>query len=1297
MILEKFIPNNWHGSILLAGALFGLVTASVTAQNQNIKFDGSLGTAGSNGKNAALLNGPNYAIQIEDGQLESSNLFHSFEAFALTMGETATFESTGITNILTRVTGGAASSIDGGITANANLFFMNPNGVMFGPNSSLNVSGAFTVTTADRINLDPAAGGGVFAVSKAGDATLSSAPIASFGFLTAPSGVRGAVSLEGANLSSSSFHVISGDVTLQDDAQISSVDGPASIISVGPGAGTVDLSQIGSATGPTFEGVDALAAKFGSLGNITVTSDSSIESTNVFAPGAPQKIVIRSGQLQVLNGGSLFALGVDSIPEEGSIDVGTQSLVNVDSMGGGFTNLAANGDLKIKTSSLRVANGGSVATNAFRISLAGITTLTEGGNISIQADDIDVSGGFVEAVTRFSTDAGSISIQSDNLTVQNDGIIRTSTSDEGNAGSIAINAGNVHLAANGHIRSDSDDSGSGGLISIAASNLALRESAIAANSTGSGDGGTIQIKAGAIDLKDSTINSNAANLGLGGTVTVEAKDLQMTDSFIAAFTFGQKDAGNVAVKADNLQISGGEITTSTINSGDAGSIVIEAENLNVTNSGLILSSTGGAGDAGSIRIDAGSMIVSGSGSVSSATYAGGNAGSVTVTADSLDLRDQGAISTSTGGTGNAGRIVVDADVLRVRKGGFIASDTQFFDPVIGTQVGTGSAGSVQIQADSAIIQGQVSTSTSGPGNAGLVDFEAVNLTVDAGIIASITAGTGNGGTISITTDSLNAINGGVVNADTFFSGQGGDINVVANQIKVDGANKALGITSGIEASAFGRGDAGTITVDTGVLEVTNGAFLRVETLGEGRAGDINIDATRIRVDGVNLDLGVATNGPANDAPSVISVQTFGKGEGGSIRIKTRDLEVTNGSVITATTFTEADGGDITINAKSVKVEGVDKVFQDVSAIGAGSITTGAAGQILIATDTLEVLKGGVVRASSVDGPAGSINVRADEILVDGTDPNFGFSSEIDADSFGLGDGGSILLEADTLTITNGGNVGTNAESSGNGGDVRVTARDIFIDGAGQGTFGITAESSGAGDAGSINLNVTGKNTLRMQNGAIVSTKASGQGNAGSIDIDSAGLIILNSGSSINVESLLTNAGSITLDGGSDLILDSSSITARAGQNAGNIEIRVPDTIRLDNSAIIAEAGSNGGNIIIDDARFLLLNNSTLSANAILGTGGFIQIGTDVLFQNNSNITASSEFGADGEVRIDALSDLSAAQAALDAALLDASNDLQERCAVKLPGQRNSFILVGRGGLPVMPGRFLPGHQLLELP
>ena len=91
------------------------------------------------------LTGPELCISpLISGKLVGSNLFHSFGEFNLTAAESATFSGpTSIANILSRVTGGNPSSINGLLRStipSANFFFLNPFGVMFGPNAANSMS-----------------------------------------------------------------------------------------------------------------------------------------------------------------------------------------------------------------------------------------------------------------------------------------------------------------------------------------------------------------------------------------------------------------------------------------------------------------------------------------------------------------------------------------------------------------------------------------------------------------------------------------------------------------------------------------------------------------------------------------------------------------------------------------------------------------------------------------------------------------------------------------------------------------------------------------------------------------------------------------------------------------------------------------------------------------------------------------------------------------------------------------------------------------------------------------------------
>src|SRR5438132_4166709 len=173
-----------------------------------VVLDGSFGTRGA-------LPGPNYMIQASFGRQVGSNLFQSFSQFNLNSSESATFSGPNtVHNILARVTDGNPSSIDGTVNSSipgANLFFLNPAGVIFGAHAQVNVSGSFAVSTANYLKL---ADGGRFYSSLGGGDVLTSAPVSAFGFLTS---APAPVSITGSTLnvaSQKSFSLVAGDITM---------------------------------------------------------------------------------------------------------------------------------------------------------------------------------------------------------------------------------------------------------------------------------------------------------------------------------------------------------------------------------------------------------------------------------------------------------------------------------------------------------------------------------------------------------------------------------------------------------------------------------------------------------------------------------------------------------------------------------------------------------------------------------------------------------------------------------------------------------------------------------------------------------------------------------------------------------------------------------------------------------------------------------------------------------------------------------------------------------------------------
>jgi len=145
--------------ILVVACLLSVLTPRVGSA-QHITIDGRLSPP-------QTLVGPNYTIGANLGKQVGSNLFHSFGQFSLAstpVPESATLTPTGssgpISNVIGRVTGGSQSGIDGAIVSaipGANLYLINPSGIVFGPHATVNVSGSFHASTADYLKMSDGA------------------------------------------------------------------------------------------------------------------------------------------------------------------------------------------------------------------------------------------------------------------------------------------------------------------------------------------------------------------------------------------------------------------------------------------------------------------------------------------------------------------------------------------------------------------------------------------------------------------------------------------------------------------------------------------------------------------------------------------------------------------------------------------------------------------------------------------------------------------------------------------------------------------------------------------------------------------------------------------------------------------------------------------------------------------------------------------------------------------------------------------------------------------------------------
>ena len=265
-----------------------------------VTLDGSLGPSG-------ILTGPDYAITAGLGRQVGGNLFHSFGDFNLRLGESATFSGpNSVSNIIARVTGGHESSIDGLLRSTipgADLFLLNPVGVVFGPHASLDLQGSFHVSTADYLSLGKE---GRFDATHPEASELTVDPPAAFGFLgPAPAGIR----FDGSQIivpTGKTISVVGGDISTEAGSTLQAESGRINLISAWS-EGEVLLS-------------DMKMDSFANLGGITIAAGSSVDVSG--AGGG--EMFICANQL-VLDGSELYSRTTGAQNGKG-IDIGVGSL-----------------------------------------------------------------------------------------------------------------------------------------------------------------------------------------------------------------------------------------------------------------------------------------------------------------------------------------------------------------------------------------------------------------------------------------------------------------------------------------------------------------------------------------------------------------------------------------------------------------------------------------------------------------------------------------------------------------------------------------------------------------------------------------------------------------------------------------------------------------------------------------------------------------------------------------------------------------------------------------------------------
>ncbi len=955
-------------------------------------------------------------FNITGGTQAGSNLFHSFGEFSVPTDFIASFNNaTNIQNIISRVTGGSVSNINGSIRTlgTANLFLINPSGIIFGPNASLDVRGSFVATTANAIQFGNQ---GFFSATNPNTPALLTVNPSAFLFnqiatasiqnnSVAPAGLAPSNTFTATGLrvpDGQSLLLVGGNVSM-DGGGLYAFGGQVEL--GGATAGTVGLNVDSNFLSLSFP--DAVARA-----DVSLSNGSRVD----VSAGDSGSITINARNLDIL-GESSLAAGIG----EGLGTVGSQA---------GNITLNATGAI-------------TVADSSTIYDFVENEAVGNSGNIDITAGTLSVTNGAqLVASTLGQGDAGNVTITA-NGAVRFDGV-----------GSNGVSSGAFSTVEVGAV-------GKGGNVNITAGSLSVTNGAgLTASTLGQGDAGSVTITASGTvrfdGVRSDGVPSSALSrveplaVGNGGNVNIRSESLSVTNgASLSSRTYGQGDAGSVTINAieavsfdgiGSTYVSGAGSSVEAGAVGTGGNVNITTRSLSVTNGAQLGAGTFGVGNAGDVNITAtDSVSLEGTGSNGYPSVAAssvqnpnavGNGGNVNITTRSLSVTNGAQLITSTFGVGNAGNVTIQA------------SEAVSFD-------GVGSNGYSSV-AGSSVEVGAI-------GTGGNVNITTRSLSVTNGAALSVsTAGQENAGDINITARSLSVTNGSQLIASTSGKGDAGNVNIQASEaVSFDNSITSSASNTGAE------GNGGDINITARSLSVSNGAQLIASTSGKGNAGNVNIQASDV----VSFD-GVDMSGYASAAAS--TVEEGAEGKGGSINITTRLLTIKNGAGLTAGTSGKGDAGDINIATKRLSVRDGGRVATSTSGVGRGgtlkvtasdsvelagstpddqsatglfarTLATGNAGNLKIATGQLIVRNGAEVSVSGTSsGNAGNIEVAARSIYLDN-------QGKLIAET-ASGQGGNITLKVqDLLLLRRGSSISTNAgraQADGDGGNITIDTKFI---------------------------------------------------------------------------------------------------------------------------------------------------------------------------------------------------------------------------------------------------------------
>ncbi len=804
------------------------------------------------GNENSLVNQTNNLRQeIRGGARRGSAIFHSFREFNVGKNREVFFANpVGVGNIFTRITGNNFSKINGtlGVLGNANLFLINPNGIIFGKGARLDLNGSFVGTTASSVFFDNGLEFSSLTPNVIPNGIVINFPIG-FGFGGNSENLPGAIRIEGNGQNLQNQSIVGQLAVGRNPSEGLQVPSQQRMYFIGKKIeldGGIITAEGGSINLTSVE-----------KGKVDLNSDWTLNHDRVLNFGPIQLnnealIDVSSPDLNsTLTSGSIEIIGKIINFSNNSIALSQ----NRGSTPGG--NIYINAIEKIEFIGVRANNQDSLnegTAGTIPIELSGVRSETNGNsqargaNIFISSPKVTFESAEITSNTYSEAPSGDIKILGNNIRLFDGTEIRTFTSQTGQSGNIVINAsnnlellGSRNLLNTENINTNTINTlnssiGKGGNIVISTNNLIIENgSGILTFSFPSPLSNNLNYPS-QINGKTGDLTVNAPNITIRGSNFSEgnnpASDPQNTEqvvvnSNIGSLTTNSLDSGNVTIRTETLLVEDeGRIANRSLSTGSPNTLTVNSSNSITVRNGSIISLKERPQQG---LIDLGLLPE---------TNTNSSSGILIINTPDLKI-DNGTISVANAVEGNAGELVINADRIRIGNSGSI---TAFSNSGQGGTVRINSR-DIQISGSSNIISSSEGTTTNA--NAGSITISSQKLFLNNSTITT-EAREGNGGNITLKVQDLRILDGSRISASVGTTdsdgnptggGDGGNININASPGTI------VLRDSTINADAvFGSG--GNIDITTSTL-FSNRPIAEVITATSqfGQQGIVNIEIT----------------------------------------------------------------------------------------------------------------------------------------------------------------------------------------------------------------------------------------------------------------------------------------------------------------------------------------------------------------------------------------------------------------------------------------------------------------------